>query len=60
MSGVSTLSSAERISEVADILATGLQRLLARQSSRLPADFGEISLDCAAHQSGHLALENAQ
>ena len=43
----------ERLSEIAEILAAGLTRLRARQSSALPADFGESSLDCAAHQSGH-------
>ena len=46
------MSAAERLDEVAEILAAGLQRLLARQSSTLPADFGESSLDCAAGQSG--------
>jgi hypothetical protein len=43
----------ERLSEIAEILAIGLTRLRARQSSTLPADCGEVSLDCAAHQSGH-------
>jgi hypothetical protein len=47
------MTAAERLSEVAQILAAGLSRLKARQSSALPADFGESSLDCAAHQSGH-------
>jgi len=42
----------EHLDEVAEILARGLSRLKARQSSRLTADFGESSLDCAAHQSG--------
>ena len=42
----------KRLSEVAQILAAGLSRLKARQSSALPADFGESSLDCAASQSG--------
>ena len=47
-----TMTAAERLSEVAQILAAGLSRLKARQSSALPADFGESSLDCAAEQSG--------
>ena len=47
-----TMTAAERLSEVAQILAAGLSRLKARQSSALPADFGESSLDCAAAQSG--------
>lgn len=47
------MSADERLDEVAEILATGLSRLIARQSSRLSADAGESSLDCAADQSGH-------
>ena len=46
-------SPLERISEVGAILAAGLTRLRARQSSSLPADFGESSLHCAGTQSGH-------
>jgi hypothetical protein len=46
------LSAGERLSEVAEILAAGLSRLKARQSSALPADFGESSLGFAAAQSG--------
>jgi hypothetical protein len=47
------ISAAERLDEVAEFLVAGLQRLRARQSSALPADFGESSLHCAAAQSGH-------
>ena len=47
------MSAAERLDEVAEILAAGLTRLRARQSSALPADFGESSLHCAGDQSGH-------
>lgn len=47
------MTAAERLSEVAQILAAGLSRLKARQSSALPADLGESSLDCAADQRGH-------
>ena len=47
------MTAAERLDEAADILATGLQRLHAQQSSALPADFGESSLHYAAPQSGH-------
>jgi hypothetical protein len=47
------MTARERLTEIAEILATGLTRLKARQSSALSADFGESSLDCAAHQSGH-------
>jgi hypothetical protein len=47
------MKPAKRLDEVAEILAAGLMRLRARQSSRLSADGGESSLDCPAHQSGH-------
>jgi hypothetical protein len=47
------MTAAERLDQIAAILATGLQRLHAQQSSALPADFGESSLHCAAPQSGH-------
>jgi hypothetical protein len=48
-----TRSSDERLNEIAEILALGLQRLLARQSSRLSADIRESSLDIPPHRSGH-------
>jgi hypothetical protein len=48
-----TLSCEERLNEVAAILAAGLSRLHVTQSSALPADFGDSSLDCAADQSAH-------
>jgi len=51
----SYLSAAERLAEVAEILAAGLIRLHARQSTPLSAACGDSSLDCAAHQSGHAA-----
>jgi len=47
------MSAAERLDEVAEILAAGLQRALARQSSAQSDDCGESSLDCAGHQSSH-------
>ena len=47
------MTAAGRLNEVAAILAAGLQRLLARQSTQQSADFGEGSLDCAGDQSGH-------
>lgn len=47
------LSAHERLAELADILAAGLIRLRARQSTPLSADCGESSLDCAGHQSSH-------
>ena len=45
--------STERIAEIAEILAAGVMRLRARQSSAMSADRGDSSLDCAGHQSGH-------
>ena len=48
-----TLSAAQRLDETAEILAAGLQRLLARPSSNQSADCGESSLHSAARQSGH-------
>lgn len=45
--------TAERISEVAEILALGLMRLLARKSSELSPAAGETSLDFPGQQSGH-------
>ena len=43
----------EPLNEIAEILARGLMRLRARQSSLKPADPGECSVDCAGQQSGH-------
>lgn len=43
----------ERLDEIAEILAVGLMRLRARQSSPLSPDLGESSLDCADRQSGY-------
>jgi hypothetical protein len=47
-----SLSSADRLYQIAEILAAGLVRLRARQSSTLSADHGESSLDFTGHQSG--------
>lgn len=47
------MEPAERLDEVAAILAAGLMRLKLRKSSHLSTVSGESSLDCAAHQSGH-------
>jgi hypothetical protein len=52
----SYLSAAERLAEIADILAAGLMRLRARQSTHLSAHGGESSLDCLGHQSGHAGV----
>jgi hypothetical protein len=47
------LSAAERLDEIAEILASGLMRLRARKSSALSRDSGESSLDFSADQRGH-------
>ena len=55
---LATSNGKESLDEVAEILAAGLQRLHARQSSALPAHSGDSSLDCAAGQSGHANVLN--
>jgi uncharacterized protein Yka (UPF0111/DUF47 family) len=47
------MEPAERLDEIAEILAAALMRLKLRKSSHLSAPSGESSLDCAAHQSSH-------
>jgi hypothetical protein len=47
------LSPAERLDEIAEILATGLMRLRARKSSPLSRDHGESLLDFSGDQRGH-------
>jgi hypothetical protein len=49
----SHLSAAERLDEIADILAAGLMRLRARKSTPLSRDPGESSLDFSPDQRGH-------
>ena len=47
------LSAAERLDEIAEILAAGLMRLRARKSSHLSRDHGESSLDFSPDERGH-------
>jgi hypothetical protein len=47
------MSAAERLDEIAEVLAAGLMRLRARKSTPLSAHPGESSLDCPAHQRSH-------
>ena len=47
------MTPAERLDEVAEILAAGLLRLKANKSSGLSAYGGESSLDWTAHETGH-------
>ena len=51
------MSPAERLAEIAEILAAGVVRLRARQSTPLLPPAGESSLDCAGEQSGHANSE---
>jgi len=51
------ISPAERITEIAEILAAGVVRLRARQSTPLLPPPGDSSLDCAGDQSGHAKSE---
>ena len=46
-------SSTERLSEIAEILAAGLMRLMARKSSQISTDTGDVSLDFSATESAH-------
>jgi hypothetical protein len=46
------MAAKERLAEIAEILAAGLQRLRARKSSQKSREFGESSLDITGHQSG--------
>lgn len=48
-----SISPHARIGEIAEILAAGLMRLMARKSSPISADPGESSLDLSAGESGH-------
>jgi hypothetical protein len=47
------LTPAERLDEIADILAAGLMRLRARKSSQISGDPGESSLDFSPDQRSH-------
>ena len=52
------MTAAERLDEIADILAVGLMRLHARKSSSLSRDRGESSLDFSPDQSGDAAVQD--
>ena len=54
----SNMSAAERLTEVASILAAGLVRLRARQSSRLSGDRENSCVDFTANQSGGVSVVN--
>jgi hypothetical protein len=46
------MSAAERLDEIAEILAAGLTRLCAKKSSGIAADCGESCLHFSPDQSG--------
>lgn len=56
------MTAPERLDEIAEVLAAGLMRLQARQSSALSAHCGESSLHIPGHQSDVTApcLESTQ
>ena len=53
-----SLSTDDRLGEIGRILAAGLIRLRARQSSKQSADRGDSCLDFPVHQSGHEPVDN--
>ena len=55
----SRMTAAERLDEIADILAAGLIRLRARKSSGLSRDYGESSLDFSPDQRGHVSVRDS-
>ena len=48
-----SMSTAERLAELAGLLATGLIRLNGNKSNNLSPDRGESSVDFASPKSGH-------
>jgi hypothetical protein len=55
-----SMPAADRIQEVAEILAIGLSRLETRKSSRKSADFGESLLHFTPDQSGDAPSRSAE
>ncbi len=51
------MTTAERLDELASILAAGLIRLQARKSRQLSPDTGASCLDLSPHLSGHEPVE---
>ncbi|CAA7618235.1 hypothetical protein [Magnetospirillum sp. SS-4] len=45
------MTAAGRLDEIAEILATGAMRLMARKSTRLSAERGDCSVDFTANRS---------
>jgi hypothetical protein len=55
-----SITPAERLDEIAEILAAGLVRLKAGKSSQLSADFGDSSLHFPPDQSGRVSPANVK
>jgi hypothetical protein len=53
------MTAAERLDEIADLLAAGLMRLRARKSSALSRDRGDSSLDFSPDQRGHVSVRDS-
>ena len=53
-------NAAERLGEIAEILAAGLMRLRARKSSQLSAEDGESSLHFMPAESGHAPVPSPE
>ena len=53
------MSAAERLDEIADILAAGLIRLRLRKSTSLSRDRRESSLDFSPDRSGHVSIRDS-
>jgi hypothetical protein len=47
------MTAAERLDEIAEILATGAMRLMARKSTRLSAESRDSSVDFTANRSAY-------
>ncbi|CUW37091.1 conserved protein of unknown function [Magnetospirillum sp. XM-1] len=54
------MTAAERLDEVAEILATGAMRMLARKSTRLSPDGGDSSVDFTANRSVYGEVPNSR
>ena len=52
------LTMAERLDEIAELLAAGLMRLRERKSRSISGDCGESRLDFSAHQRGHASCQD--
>jgi hypothetical protein len=50
---IPAIDARERIAEIGELLALGLIRLRARQSTHLSAPGGDSFVDCLATPSGH-------